>query len=83
MDLIGDAMNLSQNDIAKFEERLAEKRIDRDVGATIVALVWMERYGGEEALDMKGKAEVWVRREVGEGREEILREDVLGMFEVK
>jgi hypothetical protein len=46
---------------------------DRDVGATLLAIVWMEKYAGEteggreETLDMKEKAEAWIQRTVGLG----------------
>ncbi|KIK64074.1 hypothetical protein GYMLUDRAFT_83446 [Collybiopsis luxurians FD-317 M1] len=36
-----------------------------DVGATLLAVIWMEREAGEEAEDMKDKAEDWVKSEVG------------------
>ncbi|KAE9394564.1 hypothetical protein BT96DRAFT_923425 [Gymnopus androsaceus JB14] len=79
LKLIGDAMGLQVHTVG-FEEKLSKEGVDRDVGATLVALVWMESYGGEEALDMREKAETWVNGEVGEERAGVLKKGILGML---
>ncbi|KAJ3836578.1 von Willebrand factor type A domain-containing protein [Lentinula raphanica] len=67
-------LKLSSRDPDAFASRLkSEARIDdRDVGATLIALIWMERnkHAGnanvtdDETLDMRTKAENWVKGQV-------------------
>lgn len=91
LQLLGDALNLRDINtqqpmtltVDEFEQRLVKHGVNRDVGATLVALVWMERYGGDEALDMREKAREWLNGEVGQDRSEGLKEGVLHMLGVQ
>ncbi|KAJ4479220.1 hypothetical protein J3R30DRAFT_3404034 [Lentinula aciculospora] len=86
--LLGHALNtkLSQSyDVDDFARKLQnEVGIDEgDVGATILALIWMERFskatdttdGDDETLDMREKGEEWVKARFGGG---VLAEKRLG-----
>lgn len=91
LHLLEDALNLIDVNtrrpltltVDKFEQRLVKHGVNRDVGATLVALVWMERYGGDEGLDMREKAREWLSGEVGQDRSEGLKESILHMLGVE
>jgi len=62
-------------DVVDFTRHLESslEMTDGDVGATLLALVWMDKYAGEteggreETLDMREKAELWIQQQVGLG----------------
>ncbi|KIK64028.1 hypothetical protein GYMLUDRAFT_83412 [Collybiopsis luxurians FD-317 M1] len=61
--------------LTEVEEKLAAVGVTQNVAATVLAWSWMEKSGGEEALDLIEKAKEWIKGEVGEGTtvEEIQR----------
>ncbi|KAE9388746.1 hypothetical protein BT96DRAFT_980927 [Gymnopus androsaceus JB14] len=63
-------------------EELRNNGVNRDVGATLVALLWMERYGGEEVLDMREKAIEWVNGVVGQERADVIKKWILDSSEL-
>ncbi|KAE9395328.1 hypothetical protein BT96DRAFT_1022000 [Gymnopus androsaceus JB14] len=85
---LGDALDLKDArthqplSVDEFEKRLIENGVNRELGATLLALLWMERYGGEELLDMREKAMEWVNGEVGRERASVLKEGILCMLGV-
>ncbi|KAJ3773243.1 von Willebrand factor type A domain-containing protein [Lentinula raphanica] len=88
-------LKLSSRDPDAFASKLkSEARIDdRDVGATLIALIWMERnkhtgnanVTDDETLDMRTKAENWVKGQVKADRNKIaeLKKGVLRMLGLK
>ncbi|KAE9403176.1 hypothetical protein BT96DRAFT_990430 [Gymnopus androsaceus JB14] len=77
---------LLPNTIYDFEQSLARHSkvgIDnRHVAATLVAVVWMEKYAGEEVADMQGKAEEWAKQEVGAEKARELRKSVESLLSI-
>lgn len=66
-----------QASVQEVEDKLAAVGVSGNVGATVLAWVWMERRGGEEALSLIEKAMDWVMSEVGEIEAVGVREKVL------
>lgn len=78
LSLLGNGLKASLGtplspDVEDFARRVQSDLgvTNRDVGATLLAVVWMEKYaedvegGREETLDMREKAEAWIQRELG------------------
>ncbi|KAF5391181.1 hypothetical protein D9757_003124 [Collybiopsis confluens] len=86
LGLLGNAPDFSSKlsglDVNGFAALMRKHGVEnQDVGATLLALIWMERQGGEDALDMKEKAEEWVKNEVGgEDRARELKESAGKVF---
>lgn len=91
MKLLGNALNINlSNNVGAFAQRFTlevgteNENMDGDVGATVLALVWMGRYrysrasgttdimdvnDDDETMDMRIKAEEWVKGQFGGGEE--------------
>ncbi|KAE9389397.1 hypothetical protein BT96DRAFT_980726 [Gymnopus androsaceus JB14] len=88
LHLLGDVLDLKDAhthhplSVGEFEQRIAKNGVNRELGATLVVLLWMEKYGREEVLDMKEKAIEWVNGEVGQERAGALKKGILGMLGV-
>lgn len=86
LHLLGDSLGLSQSLMSfdGFQQALKNHGFDADrecnVGATLLALVWMERYGGEEVLDLREKTSEWLNEEVGQDRARVLKEEIICML---
>lgn len=68
-----------QGSVQEIEDKLTGVGVRGHVGATVLTWVWMERWGGDEALDLVAKAMDWVKSEVGETQAVGVREKVLGV----
>lgn len=86
LQLLGKSLGLSQSLMSfdDFQQTLKNHGFDvdreRNVGATLLALVWMEKYGGEEVLDLREKTIEWLNEEVGQDRVRVLKEEIIRML---
>ncbi|KAL0070454.1 von Willebrand factor A domain-containing protein 5A [Marasmius tenuissimus] len=58
-----------------FKQRCAEHVVEVDVAAVVLALVWLEKKGGDESLDMQEKASEWLADKLGSEDEVVAMKD--------
>ncbi|KAK1216972.1 hypothetical protein PQX77_020376 [Marasmius sp. AFHP31] len=70
--------NISTGDL---KQKFTENNIDEGVATTVLALVWLEKRGGDESLDLQEKASEWLADRLDEV--DALKEQILGLFDVR
>ncbi|KAL0070448.1 von Willebrand factor A domain-containing protein 5A [Marasmius tenuissimus] len=80
-DFSEDLLRLLQTKVseADFKQECRENNIEEGVAATVLALVWLEKKGGDESLDLQEKASEWLADRLDEV--DTVKQKVLSLFE--